>query len=490
MKIPGVDRMKRRFFLKKLLAGSALAVGRSAFPEEIAKNPGKPPNVVFVLADQWRAQAMGYMGDGNVKTPNLDALAKQHVVFTNAISGCPVCSPYRASLITGQNPLSHGVFVNDVHLNDDAISIGEVYRDHGYQTAYIGKWHLEGHGRSAYIPPEKRQGFQFWRVLECTHDYNQSYYYGDGSERQMWDGYDACAQTKEAQRYIREVRDKNKPFMLMLSWGPPHNPYQTAPEKYRKMYDPAKLALRANVPAEKEEEARNDLAGYYAHCSALDEYVGDLIATLKEENIEGETIFVFTSDHGDMLGSQGQNRKQRPYDEAIRVPFILKHPVMQGKEAKQINIPIASYDIMPTLLGLCRLPAPKTVEGKNWSRDILETSSKAGDDYNDAVLIACYSPFGEWIRENGGREYRGIRTRRYTYVKDLKGPWLLFDNQQDPFQLTNVCDQEAYKDQQAKLEDKLKEQLQRFNDDFLPGNQYLDKWGYKVDKNGTVPYTP
>ncbi len=132
-----------------------------------------PPNVVYVFADQWRADALGHAGDPNVKTPNLDRLARQAVRFTHAVSGCPVCCPYRATLMTGRRPLTHGVFLNDVQLPDDEVAIAELFAAQGYKTAYIGKWHLDGHGRSAYIPPERRQGFQYFKALECTHNYNR-----------------------------------------------------------------------------------------------------------------------------------------------------------------------------------------------------------------------------------------------------------------------------------------------------------------------------
>ena len=191
----------------------------------------KPPNIVFVFGDQWRAQATGYAGNPIVQTPNLDRLAQESINFYQAVSGCPVCSPYRASLLTGQVPLTHGVFVNDVYLGPNAPSIAQTFADNGYDTAYIGKWHVDGHGRSNPIPPERRQGFDYWQVLECTHNYNQSAYYaGDSDEKRTWEGYDAIAQTRDAQRYIRE-HDRDRPFLLMLSWGPPHAPYGTAPEE-------------------------------------------------------------------------------------------------------------------------------------------------------------------------------------------------------------------------------------------------------------------
>ena len=191
-------------------------------------------NVVFVFSDQHRLQATGYAGDPNVNTPNMDRLREIGTDFLYAISNCPVCSPNRASLITGQYPLTHRVVFNDVTLSPDATSIAHAFKNSGYDTAYIGKWHLNGKGRSSYIPPEERLGFDFWRVLECTHNYNNSFFYGDDDVRRKWEGYDVFAQTNCAIEYIKEQRKKDKPFFLMLSWGPPHDPYNIAPSEYRK----------------------------------------------------------------------------------------------------------------------------------------------------------------------------------------------------------------------------------------------------------------
>jgi arylsulfatase A-like enzyme len=135
------------------------------------------PNIVFVLTDQWRAQAFGYAGDPNVKTPEIDALAARSINFKNAISVCPVCTPQRAALLTGRFPTTTGMFLNDIYLPAEELCMAEIFKNAGYDTAYIGKWHLDVHGRDSYIPPERRQGFDYWKVLECTHDYNQSYYY-------------------------------------------------------------------------------------------------------------------------------------------------------------------------------------------------------------------------------------------------------------------------------------------------------------------------
>src|SRR5436190_20129028 len=175
-------------------------------------SPAGKPNILIVLADQWRAQAFGFAGDTNVKTPNLDRLQSQSVWLVNAIAGVPVCCPTRASLLTGQRALTHGVFLNDVPLPTNAVTLAKVLSDAGYDTGYIGKWHLNGDGRSNFIPRERRQGFDYWKVLECTHDYNRSSYYADGPEKLLWKGYDAIAETKDAEQYLRNHAQADKPL--------------------------------------------------------------------------------------------------------------------------------------------------------------------------------------------------------------------------------------------------------------------------------------
>ncbi|MDZ4858921.1 MAG: sulfatase [Candidatus Hydrogenedentes bacterium] len=472
--------MKRRTFLQTATLGAAV----TALGESTGK---KSPNLVFVFADQWRAQATGYSGDTNVRTPHIDRLASESINCRNTVSGCPVCSPYRGTLLTGQYPHTHGVFVNDVPLSNRAVSFAQALKTTGYDTGYIGKWHVDGHGRSNFIPRERQQGFDYWRVLECTHDYNKSYYYADADpEKRFWEGYDAIAQTRDAQQYIRDHANAEKPFALFLSWGPPHDPYESAPEEYRALYDPNALKLRGNVPTEHEAWARRMTAGYYAHCSVLDKCTGDLLKTLDECGIADDTVFVFTSDHGDMLGSQWHTHKQKPWDESIRVPFLLRYPRDFGRTARISDMMLTSVDLMPTLLSLCGVPIPVTVEGADRSGDL----TRSGTDDDDAALLSCYVPFGQWIPARGGREFRGIRTPRFTYTRSLNGPWQLYHNEKDPFQQQNLCNIPGHEKLQRRLEEILVRKLDEANDSLQPASHYISKWGYKTDENGTVGYAP
>jgi arylsulfatase A-like enzyme len=448
-------------------------------------SPPKRPNVLFILADQWRAQAAGFVGDDNARTPHLDRLAAKSVTFSHAVSCTPVCCPYRATLMTGRHPTTTGVFLNDVFLAADPESLGEVFKRAGYDTGYIGKWHLDGHGsRSAYIPRERRQGFVRWMALECTHDYNNSEYYTDDPIKQTWAGYDAIAQTRELQRWLAE-RDPATPFFYFLSWGPPHDPYETAPAESQTLFNPESIVLRPNVPASLHNTVRANLAGYYAHIATLDNCINDLLQTLDELGLADDTILVFTSDHGDMHGSQNQFAKEQPWDESILVPFLIRYPAVLGKTQRTIPMPLNTPDILPTLLGLAGLAIPQTVEGSDLSPVL--RSEKAPEE--NAALIMCVSPFGVWSRQAGGKEYRGLRGDRFTYVRDLAGPWLLYDNDADPYQLNNLVNQADFAKVQADLETQLASKLGAIDDSFHPGDWYVSQWGYTVGSDGAVPFS-
>ncbi len=363
--------------------------------------------------------------------------------------------------------------------------MGKIYRSMGYQTAYIGKWHLDGHGRSSYIPPERRHGFEYWKVLECTHNYNNSFYYqGNDSLKKKWEGYDAYYQTLDAIDYINEKSRGPDPFLLVLSWGPPHNPYQTAPEESKAVYKDREILLRDNVPEEDRARAIEDLRGYYSHINALDKCIDTLIKSIDHTGLSENTIIIFTSDHGDMLYSHGMERKQKPYDESILVPLVIRKPGLNENAGRKIKVPVSTPDILPTMLTLCGIKIPESIEGSDFSG--LITGREEG--INTSALLMSVTPFGEWSRDKGGIEYRGLRTDRYTYVRNLEGPWLLFDNMNDQFQMNNLINDPLYTEIQKELDTRLEAELKRLKDDFLPGTEYITKWGYKVDETGTVPY--
>jgi arylsulfatase A-like enzyme len=438
------------------------------------------PNVLLVVADEWRAQSLGYAGDSNAHTPAIDRFASQSVNFEQAISGCSVCCPARASIVTGQYPLTNGVYINDVPLAPKAPTLGEVFRDAGYSTGYIGKWHLYGspdgryNRREAYIPPDKRFGFEYWKVAECTHDYNKSHYYeGDDTTKKFWAGYDAAAQTDDACRYIQKHAGESSPFFLTLAWGPPHFPLHSAPQKYQDMYRAREIRLRPNVPASNRNKAIEDLRGYYAHIAALDDCFQELLDALDTAGIAEDTVVVFTSDHGDMMESQGLSYKLYPWEESVRVPLLIRYPRKFGRSGRRSTALLNSPDVMPTLLGLCGIEAPTGIQGVDFSHSNSPAQARLP---TSSAFLCLPVPIGEALRY-GFAEYRGIRTARHTYVRSIDGPWLLYDNQKDPYQARNLCGRTDAAKIQAGLDRDLNAWLTALGDEFLPARTYLERAG-------------
>ena len=372
--------------------------------------------------------------------------------------------------------MTNGVFINDVPLQPNGPTLGETFTRAGYRTGWIGKWHLYGspggknERRLDYIPPEKRFGFDYWKACECTHEYNQSLYY-EGNDRtpKYWPGYDAFAQSDDACAFIEKQAKSSDPFCLVLSLGPPHFPLNTAPEKYRALYKDAPIRLRDNVPPDRRDEAIEGLRGYYAHMAALDDCFGRLLATLDRAGIAEDTIVVFTSDHGDMMLSQGLTTKLHPWDESIRVPFLVRYPRKLGVNGRRLRTPLNSPDIFPTLLGLAGLPVPDSVEGADHSA-LMTGRPEASADRGTLLTLAI--PITE-ARRYGFAEYRGLRTTRYTYVRSIKGPWLLYDNQTDPYQMRNLLGKPEARQLLSRLDRDLNAELKRRKDDFLPAASYI-----------------
>ncbi|SEE94186.1 sulfatase family protein [Ruania alba] len=446
------------------------------------------PNVLVVLTDQWRAQATGYAGDENVSTPVLDTLAAESVNFTEAVSGTPVCCPARASMLTGQYPLQHGVYINDVELEPTGSTLAEEFATAGYRTGYIGKWHLYGspdgnYGRRKFpVPREKRFGFEYWKAAECTHNYNSSLYFdGDDPQPKTWPGYDAHAQTEDACGFIARNSAGEDPYFLMLSYGPPHFPLHTAPQEYRQRYTDAEITLRANVPDEAAQESAQALRGYYAHIAALDDCLAQLLAAVENSGTAEDTIIIFASDHGDMMGSHGirHDVKVCPWDEAVRVPMLVRYPRRFGREGRTDTSPFDMPDLMPTLLGLCGLPVPGHVTGT----DVFGTrpAHRAHSSFLSLPVPIL------WARSYGFDAYRGIRTATHTYIRTRTSPWLLYDNVADPYQQQNLCGQPEATGLQRDLDAELNHWLADLDDDFAPPETYLHADGLEHYFEVTTP---
>lgn len=462
--------------LKSLLGLSVFAVISFTSCKKVVEQ--NKPNVIYILTDQWRASALGYAGDPNVKTPNLDNFAQEAVNFSNAVSVCPVCTPHRASLLTGRYPSSTGMFLNDLYLPDEELCMAEIFKAEGYSTAYLGKWHLDGHGRMNNVEPERRQGFDYWKALECSHDYNNMpYYENDNPEMKYWEGYSPYAIAVDANQYMTDHAKDDNPFLLFISIATPHFPHKSAPQEYKDMYPKDKLKLAPNVPEEWEEKTREELQGYYGHCTATDKAIGSILNKMKELNLMENSIVVFTADHGEMMGSHGMRpfMKQLAWDESIRVPFLICYPSIGENKGKVVNAPINTPDILPSLLGLTNVEIPETMEGEDLS-DLIKSPDP---DADRIALVMNLCPFtSEYIYP----EYRAIRTKQYTYARTPEGASKMFDNRSDPYQMINLIDSPEFEQLQQDLDKKLNMALQKIDDDFEVRDYYLGKWNLVLDE--------
>jgi arylsulfatase A-like enzyme len=370
------------------------------------------------------------------------------------------------------------MFLNDLHLPDEELCMAEIFKTAGYETAYIGKWHLDGQGRESFIPRERRQGWEYWKVAECDHTYQKSHYYeGDLAVKKYWEGYDTYAQTRDAQAYLKDRAKNNKPFILLISYGTPHFPHHTAPEEMKALYPLDSLRLAPNVKGD-ETKIRKELQGYYAHCTALDRCVGDLVGTLEETGMSTNTIFIFTSDHGEMMGSHSVSpcTKQVAWDESARVPFLMRVPGV--KEPRTVSTPLTTPDILPTLLGLTGIDKPATLEGEDLSGLI-----KTGGESDRAALYMQVSPFTHNLPP-----YRAIRTASHTLIRQKEGGTLLFDDQKDLYQMDNLAEKPEFAALRKQLDEQLDASLKRINDDFPTASEALRRWGLPFKPGQSAPY--
>lgn len=402
--------MNRRDFLagsSQLLAASVLNAQQhhpeadpctAYYPNEASADQPYHPNVIWLIADQWRAQAIAANGDPNVRTPNIDLLCSSGVNFDQARSGFPLCSPFRGSMLTGRYP-HHMVPGHQYPLPPGQATIANTFNDAGYHTGFFGKWHLGGfkeqNGRTAFdiIPPDRRGGFQTWIGYENNaNPWDCWVHGGSGKDAFLYrlPGFETDELTNLFIKYLKErsadrASGKPKPFFGILSVIPPHNPYR-APAEYMAHYNPEHMLLRPNVPRfanvppigdteifgtkmSIEDLAKQELAGYYAQIENWDWNVGRIVAALGELGLSDNTHIMVFSDHGDLHGSHGQFRKTSPYEESLRIPMIISGEISfyAGRVTGTPTTLFSEVDVAPTTLGLCGLSAPDWMEGHNYA---------------------------------------------------------------------------------------------------------------------------
>jgi arylsulfatase A-like enzyme len=420
------------------------------------------PNLLFIFADQLRAASLPMMGDVDVQAPNVRRLMKGGMTLTQTYSTNPVCGPARGSMITGLYPHKHGVIDNNLRLRTDITSIADVYRSHGYRTGYIGKWHLDGDEKPGFVPPgPRRQGFEYWAGFNRGHEYWDNVYYRDENIAIQVEGYQPDHQTDLAIGFIKH--NARHPFCLFISWGPPHHPYHPKAKgatdgRWEELH-PENLHLRSNVPEKMMDSAKERISGYNAHIEALDANLGKLMEVLDQEGLEDNTIVVFTSDHGDMLGSHGLSHKKLPYEESIHIPFIIRYP---NKLPCSVENPVmfSIVDFMPSLLSLSGLAVPDGVQGKDLSQAMLNRDLEAGPD----------SVYIEGRLEED--PFRLVRTLEYMLTIDAitLQTTHLYHMAEDPYQMRNLAGDGSHAEVELKLRNRLMEWAKQTADESILKN--------------------
>ena len=458
--------MNRRDFLK---TGAAAAVSSTASLEAKAKTKSRRPNVLYVFSDQHRAFSLPGEPFNQALAPNIETFREKNCSMEQCVSNYPLCSPYRAIFMSGLYPQQSGVMGNVDILNPNVGPLGEAFRNAGYHTGYIGKWHIHGQesisrADEEFIPKGSpyRMGFEDWHVWADTDDHYHSFTFNqDTGEKISPEGWQPIPMTDQAVTFLK-AQPKDKPWFLVLSWNPPHPPFNP-PDDDTAPYPLDQIKFRPNVRASNTDELhkgvrnenslRKSAQGYMGGITGVDKEFARVLQALEDTGQAEDTIVVYSSDHGEMMGSQGLMGKRVPFEESCRVPFIVRYPGVTLDRHKS-NVLFAAVDIYPTLCGLAGVPVPKHCAGRDLS-DVMRGRKTQEPEHVFMLSQPETKPAREGGISSGGEKtkgcppYRGVRTKTHTYIVADTGRWLLYDNIADPFQMKNLV---GDKSQQALME--------------------------------------
>jgi arylsulfatase A-like enzyme len=466
-----MSQFSRRRFIKTAVAGGSVMALGGLSKIACSKTGRSHPNLIIVYPDQMRGQAMGFLNEDPVITPNLDRFARESLVLPQAVCNYPVCSPSRAMLWSGKYPHSNNVLGNcntngakhGYEMRQSEQCLSDILCESGYSLGYIGKWHLdspykpyvkssnnsENFAWNEWCSPERRHGFDFWYAYGTYDQHLNPMYWATDSPREkpIWiDQWGPEHEADMAIKYIRnengDYRDQRKPFALVVAMNPPHMPYNLVPEKYIDKYSDKTyrdLVVRTNVDIDGDSRmsrlARNQTKNYFAMITGVDDQFGRILDVVNKQGLDEDTIVLFTSDHGNCIGSHNEVSKNNHYEESMRIPFMIRWP---GKIKSRLDdLLLSTPDIFPTMLDLmgCSDSIPENVEGVDYAGLFL-----TGEGQRPTSQLYFWTPYGqpEWGR-------RGVRTDQYTLMiskmPDMEIEHVLHDNINDPYQLKNFADE-------------------------------------------------
>jgi len=461
-----------KFLWKQLLlAACSLLWGAMAAPIAGAAETAEKPNIIFILVDDLRWDALGCMGHPFVKTPNIDRIAKEGALFRNFFVSIPLCSPSRGSFLTGQYPHTHGVIDNGDHsaLSHKLVTFPKLLHGAGYETAYVGKWHM-GNDDSP------RPGFDRWISFKGQGVYEDPTINVDGKSAQV-SGYITDILNEHALNFVKAKHDK--PFVLYLAHKAVHGPFTPA-ERHKELYadDPIKPVPSLNDSLEGKPVATRDLSAEETNpkkknkkkaaedpkarhmpegairnqlraLAAIDEGVGQLLKALEDSKQLDNTFFVFSSDNGFFWGEHGFGDKRWAYDESIRDPLLIRYPklIKAGTTCEQF---VLNIDIAPTLLDLAGAPVPKSVQG----RSLLPLFKDSKAPWRKSFLTEYFQE-KQYVRTP---TWQAVRNESWKYIHylDLLDMDELYDLKGDPCEMKNLIkdpkSQSALKEMKQELE--------------------------------------
>ena len=492
--------MRRRDFLRSVgLGAAAAALGRNP---AAAEKPQGRPNVVFILTDDQRWDQMSCAGHRFLRTPHLDRIAAEGAMFANMFVTTSLCSPSRASFLSGLYAHTHGVVNNFTDYPSRMTSFPMRLQAEGYETAYIGKWHM------GEADDRKRPGFDYWISHKGQGKYFDNTWNLNG-KRQVMKGYYTTRVTDMAVAWLRRAPKREKPFLLVLGHKAPHTPFTPEP-KYAHIYDDVDVqypksafalegkpgwvkqridtwhgiygpiyGFRKKFPDTRPESVRDFarfVRAYTATIKSIDDSVGRVYAALKETGVLDSTLLIFAGDNGMFLGEHGMTDKRTMHEESIRVPLLVRYPPLIQPGTK-IAQQVLNIDLAPSVLEICGAKPLKGIHGRSWKR-LLSGEAKGWRtswyyEYNYEKQFP-YTP-----------NVRGVRTDRWKYVHYPHGDGKpdrhkaeLYDLKNDPGESRNLIDDPACK----KVVERLKAELGRLMQAAggLPDKMPLDEGVKKV----------
>lgn len=493
------DSTRRNFLKQTALAAAMTPLLDAVAPRAQAAGPDDPPakrpNVLLVISDNYRWDFIcGYGRNPMDFTPNLDAMLRRGTAFENAFTNQPLCSPARSCLFTGQYATQTGVWRLGFGLQPGATTLATVLRAAGYTTNYIGKWHLAPNAHNdpashGYVPPQFRGGFDdLWQAsneLELTsHAYQGTMWDGAGNPLTFDGVYRVDYLTDLAVKFLRQKQEK--PFFLVLSQLEPHQqndlngfaPPKGYDEKFRNPYVPPDLQpFPGDWPFQ--------LANYYGDCKSIDESMGKIFQTLREQNLEDDTIVIFLSDHGCHFRTRNTEYKRSPHDSSIHVPLLIQGPGFN--HSRKVSEMVGLADLAPTLLAALGLSVPATMQGKNFLPLINDAGARAA--WQNEIFIQ--------ISES--ETARAIRTPEWTYVALAPDAdrstdagsanyrdYQLYNNFADPAQIINLAGRAdppalvhyAGNRSTRKITDELRERLLARMEEAGEARPQIARWDY------------